>query len=387
MKVLLVANYLHDAQESMQRFAALMERGLTEAGQEVRVCRPTAIVGRLRPSGRGVGKWLGYVDKFAVFPVPLRAAAKWADVVHICDHSNSFYVEHLRSRPHVVTCHDVLAIKSALGGIPQVRTKWTGCQLQRMILNGLLEAQHVACVSEATRRELLRLSSISECCVSRIYNGLNYPYSRMAAHEAAPRIRQFRIDSGQLFLLHVGANQWYKNRLGVLRIFSCLRKCEAGRNLKLVMVGKPWTLEMRRFVSEHSLRDAAFELTGVAEEDLRALYSTAAMMLFPSLQEGFGWPILEAQACGCPVVTSNRSPMDEVGGSAAIYVDPENAESAAATVAGALGRVADLREASVQNAARFSTSAMINSYMCLYKRLSSENPSSHQLDYRTGANC
>jgi glycosyltransferase involved in cell wall biosynthesis len=76
--------------------------------------------------------------------------------------------------------------------------------------------------------------------------------------------------------------------------------------------------------------------------------------------------------------------MDEVGGSAAIYVDPENAESAAATVARALERVADMREASVQNAARFSTSAMINSYISLYKKLSSETPPHHQLGYRAG---
>jgi glycosyltransferase involved in cell wall biosynthesis len=377
MKVLLVANYLHDTQESMQRFAAMMKRGLMEAGHEVRVCRPPAILGRLRPSGRGVGKWLGYVDKFAVFPIPLRAAAEWADVVHICDHSNSFYVERLRSRPHVVTCHDVFAIQSALGQIPQIQTRWTGRQLQRMILKGLLQAQHIACVSEATRFELLRVSSIPERNVSRIYNGLNYPYRRMAAQEAATQIRKFGIDPGQSFVLHVGANLWYKNRLGVLRIFSCLRRRGVGQNLKLVMVGSPWTAEMRRFVSEHSLGDAVSELTDVAEEGLRALYSTAAMMLFPSLREGFGWPILEAQACGCPVATSNRSPMDEVGGSAAVYVDPENAESAAATVALALERVADMREASVQNAARFGTSAMISSYISLYKKLSDENSPHH----------
>ena len=103
----------------------------------------------------------------------------------------------------------------------------------------------------------------------------------------------------------MGGNQWYKNRLGVLRIFSILTKLPVGGSLKLLMVGKPWTLEMRRFVLEHGLSDATLELTGVAEEDLRALYSMASVMIFPSFQEGFGWPIIEAQACGCPVATSN----------------------------------------------------------------------------------
>ena len=106
----------------------------------------------------------------------------------------------------------------------------------------------------------------------------------------------------------------------------------------LVMVGKPWTAEMRRFILEHGMSDVTMELTGVDNEDLRALYSTATMMLFPSLQEGFGWPIVEAQACGCPVATSGRSPMDEVGGDAAIYIDPENPESAAAVLKARLSR-------------------------------------------------
>jgi glycosyltransferase involved in cell wall biosynthesis len=352
MKVLLLANYLNDEQESMQRFAALMERGLTQAGHDVRVVRPKVCVGQLHASARGLGKWLGYVDKFGIFPPFLRSAVKWADVIHICDHSNSFYTRHIGAVPHLVTCHDLLAIRSAQGDIPQKRTAWTGRQLQRLIVKGLTEAQHIVCVSEATRRDLLRFVDIPENRVSRTYNSLNYPYSRMEADDAAFRLRQLGIDPSQRFLLHVGGNQWYKNRLGVLRIFSILTRLAAGGCLKLVMVGKPWTSEMR-----------------LAEEDLRALYSTASMMIFPSFHEGFGWPIVEAQACGCPVATSNRSPMNEVGGNAAIYIDPDNPESAAAAVQRALSEISGIRELSLANAARFEGSVMIDSYLSLYDKV------------------
>ncbi len=369
MKVLLLANYLNDEQESMQRFAALMERGLTQAGHDVRVVRPKVCVGQLHASARGLGKWLGYVDKFGIFPPFLRSAVKWADVIHICDHSNSFYTKHIGAVPHLVTCHDLLAIRSAQGEIPQKRTGWTGRQLQRLIVKGLTEAQHIVCVSEATRRDLLRFVDIPENRVSRTYNSLNYPYSRMETDDATFRLRQLGIDPSQRFLLHVGGNQWYKNRLGVLRIFSILTKLAAGGRLKLVMVGKPWTSEMRRFVLQHGLSNATLELTGVAEEDLRALYSTASMMIFPSFQEGFGWPIVEAQACGCPVATSNRSPMNEVGGNAAIYIDPDNPESAAAAVQRALSGIAGIRELSLANAARFEGSVMIDSYLSLYDKV------------------
>src|ERR1700730_11207621 len=371
MKVLLLANYLNDRQESMQRFATLMERGLTQAGHEVRILRPPAYIGKLHPSAQGFGKWLGYVDKFGLFPRFLKSAVKWADVVHICDHSNSFYTKHIGSVPHLVTCHDLLAVRSAQGEIPQQRTAWTGRQLQRLIVNGLTEAQHIVCVSEATRRDLLRVVDIPENRVSRTYNSLNYPYSRMETDEAASRLRQLGINPSQRFLLHVGGNQWYKNRLGVLRIFSILRKLATGHALKLAMVGKPWTTEMRQFISENGMSDLTLELTGVANEDLRALYSTATMMLFPSFQEGFGWPIVEAQACGCPVATSNRSPMVELGGDAAIYIDPEIPDAAAAILYQALERVSGMREPSIANAARFR-SGMIEGYLSLYDKVLKE---------------
>src|SRR5205085_5016459 len=164
------------------------------------ILRPPAYVGQLYPSAQGFGKWIGYVDKFGFFPLLLRSAVKWADVVHICDHSNSFYTKQLGSVPHIVTCHDLLAIRSALGEIPQKQTAWTGRQLQRLIMKGLAEAQHIVCVSEATRRDLLRIVDIPENRVSCTYNALNYPYSRMEMHEAAFRVRQLGIDPNRPFL-------------------------------------------------------------------------------------------------------------------------------------------------------------------------------------------
>jgi glycosyltransferase involved in cell wall biosynthesis len=371
MKILLIGNYLNDRQESMQRFAAFMVKGLTEAGHEVRLLRPPSVAGQLWTSAEGVGKWLGYGDKFALFPLVLRCAVKNADVVHVCDHSSAIYTRYLESVPHIVTCHDLLGVRSALGEVPQNPTRWTGRKLQRLILKGLTRAQHIACVSDATRSDLLRLARISEQRVSRVYNSLHYPYSPMATYDAKLRLRKLSVEPSQPFILHVGGNQWYKNRLGVLRIFAVLRKFSTGRALKLVMVGEPWTKEMRDFISENGMGDLAMELTGVANEDLRALYSMATMMLFPSLYEGFGWPIVEAQACGCPVATSNQSPMDEVGGDAAIYIDPKAPESAAAILKQALERASCMRQPSIANAARFRT-GMIDSYLSLYHRVLKE---------------
>lgn len=371
MKILLIGNYGKDQQESMQRFAASLARGLAQAGHEVRSLQPHVLFGELSQSSQRGGKWLGYVDKFGVFPRTLKSAIRWADVVHICDHSNSFYTRYLGNFPHVVSCHDLMAVRSALGEIPENRTAWTGRQLQRIIVAGLTAAQHVVCVSEATRRDVLRLIRIPNDRVSRVYNSLNYPYVPMEQEEASARVRRLGVNPSSSFLLHVGGNQWYKNRPGVLQIFSNLRKLVPDRTLGLVMVGKPWTDAMRRFVNEERINDATVELVEVSNEDLRALYSTALMLLFPSLQEGFGWPIIEAQSCGCPVVTSGRPPMDEVGESV-IYVNPENPTAAALSARCALEKIPSMREMSLLNAKRFDRVATINGYLAVYEKVCRE---------------
>jgi glycosyltransferase involved in cell wall biosynthesis len=374
MKILLIANYVPDGQQSMLRYSALLKEGLTAAGHRVRVIRPPVQAGKWS-RGPG-GKWLGYVDKMLLFPGLLRCAVESDEIVHICDHSNAFYMQYLPGQPHVVTCHDLLAVRSALGEIRYQRTGWSGRQLQRMILDGLRRARHIVCVSDATRADVLRLAASGNAEVSRIYNGLHYPYAEMDAPEAADRLRKCGIAPDRPFVLHVGGNQWYKNRLGVLKIFVHLLRLAPGRTPALIMAGKPWTDEMRQFVRLHDLGRSVFEFADAAEEDLRALYSRAEALLFPSLEEGFGWPIAEAQACGCPVVTSNRAPMTEVGGDAAVYIDPLDHESAALAVARAIGSRAATREAGLRNAARFRTSAMIDAYVSLYERILEANPHS-----------
>ena len=166
------------------------------------------------------------------------------------------------------------------------------------------------------------------------------------------------------FMLAV--SQWYKNRLGVLEntLFPTFSvRSKNAKDLMLVMVGKEWTQEMCTFVQQNGLGDSIIKATEVSNEDLRALYSSARLLLFPSLQEGFGWPIIEANACGCPVATSNRAPMTEVAGDAAIYVDPDQSQAAAEIIADALKNRGGLREASLRNAERFQTSRMIHAYV------------------------
>jgi glycosyltransferase involved in cell wall biosynthesis len=167
----------------------------------------------------------------------------------------------------------------------------------------------------------------------------------------------------------VGGNQWYKNRLGVLRLFAELIKHTAYQEHQLVLAGKPWTNEMRAMVARLGIQDRVIERVEVSNEQLRALYSRAAALLFPSLSEGFGWPIAEAQACGCPVITTNRPPMTDVGGEAAIYIDPRAPADGAKHIANALTERVGWIKAGLINARRFSTEAMVVGYERCYAEL------------------
>jgi glycosyltransferase involved in cell wall biosynthesis len=383
-RVLLIGNYPNDQQESMQRFATMLIDGFMANGLQAEIMIPTPVFGGLKPSGSGLGKWLGYLDKFIVFPLQLKLKLRnqlrssEELVVHICDHSNSTYTAYLQRIPHVVTCHDLLAVRSALGEIPKNPTRWSGKQLQAMVLKGLKSAQHIACDSEATRQDALRLSGAKQEQISKINVALNYPYRPMPANEAHMRIAQLMLRSGAQsavdvsggFILHVGGNQWYKNRLGVLRIYSRLVRVEP-ETPPLVMVGKPFTPEMITFVEQNHLKDRVLSLERCDNEDLRALYSTAFVLLFPSLAEGFGWPVIEAQACGCPVVCSNVEPFPEVAGDAAILCNPEN-ESEFVTAISLL-KQADVRQSlvskGIKNIKRFTPEIMIENYIHLYHSL------------------
>jgi glycosyltransferase involved in cell wall biosynthesis len=370
MKVLLVGNYGNLGQQSMQRYADVLREGLAAAGHEVRLVCPPVWLGWLRRGETGMAKWIGYLDRFVLYPLLLRRQIRWAAVVHICDQANAVYVSQINDKPHVVTCHDMMAIRAALGEIPEAPTGRTGRIYQRWILRGLRKAQLVACVSSQTAVELQRVAALPEPRVTVVPNALNYPYRPMPVAEADAYLRVLELDAAQPFFIHVGGNQWYKNRLGVLRLFAELIKYPGYHDHRLVLAGKPWTDEMRTLAVGLSIQDRAIERVEVSNEQLRALYSCAEALLFPSLSEGFGWPIAEAQACGCPVVTTNRPPMTDVGGEAAIYIDPADPARAAHIVVHALADREFWRAVGFKNAEQFSTVAMIDGYLHCYEKVS-----------------
>jgi glycosyltransferase involved in cell wall biosynthesis len=385
----------------MARIADLLESGLRSTGVKVRVIRPPLFFGRILPHRGNLGKWLGYLDKFLLFPVILIQQARDCDLIHIADHSNAMYRFWLGSKKTVINCNDLLAVRSALGEFSEHRTGVTGKILQHWILVGLRRIEHIACISEATRKDVLRLSGRSEREVTRIYLGLSrafqaelernlegniaeadsagratLPPSQIATratsdssaesevHDAEEKKSLQQILGKAPYILHIGGEAWYKNRAGVLEIYSMVRRRLGASSPNLVMVGSPL----------RNTGGGVVFLEDISDQDLIVLYRNAELLLFPSLYEGFGLPVIEAQACGCPVVTTGRAPLTEIGGDGAAYIaNPADSGAAADMVVEVLrfgpAQREQMKKRGLRNASRFSEREIVKNYLGLYQAL------------------
>ncbi|PSB45435.1 glycosyltransferase family 1 protein [Cyanosarcina cf. burmensis CCALA 770] len=369
-KIVLVTNYPLDNQQSMQRYASALQLGLSSRRLQVIKTFPKPVLGKINYTKEGIYKWLGYIDKYLIFISKLHDVR--ADLIHICDHGNAMYVPHLQDKNHLITCHDVLAIRSALGQIPQNPTSWTGKQYQDLILKGLNRAKHVVCVSHKTREELLAISTLKTEQTSVIHNSLNYPFRQLSLEEAAQRLSSRNEILKNPFVLHVGDNKWYKNRSGVLRIFARYRCLYPESDLNLLLAGRPLSKELEHLKNKLNLSSRIIQWINPNTEQLEALYSTAQALLFPSLNEGFGWPVIEAQACGCPVICSSNEPLPEVAGDGALTAPAEEEEELAQLLAQAIqssSKRSGLIKKGLANVERFNPEKIIDAYIQLYTNL------------------
>ena len=371
--VLLIGNYAPDRQQSMDRFALMMLEGLRAAGVPAELIRPQPFFGRFRSAGGFIAKWLAYIDKFVLFPLELRRrlTAGPAALVHICDHSNAMYARQICGVPVVATCHDLLAVRGALGEQTDCPASFTGKLLQRWIVAGLKNTAVVNCVSRATLEDAQRLVTRRDGKprLEMIPMGLNYPYRVLPPGEARSRLAEHgALASGAPFVLHVGSNLLRKNRAGVLRIFA---RCKDRWNGSLIFAGEPLSDELRSLARQLGVLDRIVEIPHAPGEILEALYNGATALLFPSTFEGFGWPIAAASACGCPVICTAREPMTEVAGSAGLTHGVEDEAGFAADLL-RLTNPAErerLSARAIENAERFSAPAMIAKYVELYRSL------------------
>lgn len=380
MRIVLLAHPAFMASQSMPRFARMLEAAYRARGHQVQVWAPPARLHRWIDRGP-LAKWAGYVDQYLLFPRWLRAAVarEPADALFVLtDQAQGPWVPHLRGRPLVVHVHDLLALRSALGEVPQNPTRLSGRLYQRYIRRGFERARHFICISQRTRDDLMRVTAVRPHTCEVVHNGLNHPYRPMAESEARRQLDAAGHSAPpQGLLLHVSGGHWYKNVPGVMSLYAQYAR-QTDRPLPLWLVGVPRSPAVQAALAGLPPQAEVRFLYQLDNDSLQAAYALARAFLFPSLAEGFGWPIVEAQACGCPVITTDDAPMNEIGGPEARYLPLLRAggdlQAWAQQGAQVLAQVLDVNEDERQRrsqaceawARRFEPSHAIDHYLRIY---------------------
>jgi glycosyltransferase involved in cell wall biosynthesis len=236
--------------------------------------------------------------------------------------------EHLLPRldsPTVLTVHDLIFER-----YPQHHTQRNRLFLHVGMPLFVRAASAVIAVSRHTRRDLVELYGADPAKIRVVYEGVDSRFQPASAPEVE-RIRK-KYSPERPYLLMVGTLEPRKNHAAALRALTRLKAWGWPHRLLLVG-GRGWQFEpIRRQIEASGLGDDVAFAGYIADDDLPPLYTGAAAVLVPSLYEGFGFPVLEAQACGAPVVCSNASSLPEVAGGAALLIEPEDDEALAHAV-------------------------------------------------------
>lgn len=373
--VLLIGPYQRERRVfSMVFFLETLHKGLAERGVTVDVISPVVRLGALPMPVNIFSKMLAAVDKLVIFPFELRRKVKVMGrngpvVVHIVDQAYANYSRNLAKVPHIITCHDIISLQATRGELKERSEPLRTRIYQHMLQRAFARAPMVAAISVTTKEHVCRLTGLDPDRVPVVYNGMHYPYHPMSGQQAKAELNGL-LDLRWPFFMHIGVNVWYKNREGVLDIFNAWNHRDADSSgTRLVMVGPQPTPAMKEKVSALNLADVVIWLSDLTNEQVCALYSTARGLIFPSFMEGFGWPIIEAMACGCPVFTSNRAPMTEIGGDAARYFDPNDPDQASRVLAVTASDREGMVQAGLRRAAFFSLKNMLDGYGQVYERV------------------
>lgn len=373
-QIALITNYLPDQQESMIQFGEAM-RELLDQHLDCQIrWQPIQFFHRLSFAfPEKFSKWLAYLDKFVLGVVSLALfRLRHPGVIwHIVDHGNAIYAFVLPASRVLITCHDCIAIEDAFFGRRQQNVGLLGPILQRGISSGLRRAAVVVCDTKTTADDLLRLVAPNPKVLQIVHLGMVQKLP-VPPHSSALRLLQAAgIDTNRPFIFMIGSDLKRKNRVNTIKCFNILRSSLTEASFQLVFAGKPLGRDTGAMVNASPWRNDIIFAGRLDNSTLAAAYRHASVVMFPSLAEGFGLPIVEAQSCEAVLVTSSRLPMTEIAGEGAIYIDPEDPVDMAEGVLRAIERSDTLRRVGVHNAGRFTPERMLSGYLDAYRSLGS----------------
>ena len=237
----------------------------------------------------------------------------------------------LKLKPKIVFCHDIIH--------RVYRRSDKYWLLSKLLYSGLKKAEFIIAASKSTKRDLVKFYSIPEERISVIYEGINHKKFKPDNSGSSSIYQKYKLPPMYRYVFHISSETPRKNVDGLIKAFYQLKTKYKLTDLKLLKGGNPQYQKDRKrllnLIKQLGLQEEIIFLDYIPEEDLSKLYNIAELFVFPSFYEGFGLPVLEAMACGTPVITSNISSLPEIIGNAGIMVNPKNIDS----IARAMGEI------------------------------------------------
>jgi glycosyltransferase involved in cell wall biosynthesis len=276
-------------------------------------------------------RWMHVLWQRLRLPVPIQVITGPLDLYH----SPDFVLPPTGRTPAILTVHDLSFLR-----VPQFFVVGFREYLEGAVSRAVKNARHILADSESTRRDLVELMDVSSERINVLYPGVESRFRPIKDAELLSTIRA-RYALPERFILGLSTLQPRKNFDGLIKSFHRLLQTRRSKpeteNLHLVIGGaKGWMYEDILALVKHLQLEGRVHFAGfVADQDLPTLYSLALAFAFPSWYEGFGLPVLEAMACGTPVVAADNSSLPEVVGQAGIMVGAGDTDA----LSDALGRL------------------------------------------------
>jgi glycosyltransferase involved in cell wall biosynthesis len=236
-------------------------------------------------------------------------------------HSPHFMLPLVRPCRSVVTIHDVIPLiwKEDLGSrIGRVYYRW-------MVSAAVRLADRIITDSKFSRDDIVHRLGVDREKIKVVYSGISPDFQQVTDSVELENVRtRYRIEND--YIVYAGIYKPRKNHAALLRAFRRFLSNEGHANLVLVGPLNEGEQELRRLADELGISKKVIFTGYVNDSELRAIYSAAKVYACPSLYEGFGFTVLEAMACGTPVVCSGETSLPEVAGDAALYADPRSPE-------------------------------------------------------------
>jgi glycosyltransferase involved in cell wall biosynthesis len=329
-----------------------------------------------------------FLNRFWDYPRVARRIRNDFALFHLVDHSYSQLLHELPPERTIVTCHDLDTFQCLLNPEQEPRSTFFKAMMKRT-LSGFRKAAFVTCDSVATRDELLAHDLMRPERAIVVPNGVHPSCSldaEPAADDRAARLICEEVRSSKfefrtrepgslpLDLLHVGSTIPRKRIDVLLRVFAEVKK--RFPQARLLRVGGEFTFDQERLAQQLNLQESIKVLPHLDRDVLAAIYRHAALVLLPSEREGFGLPVVEAMACGTPVVASDLSVLREVGGAVTSYCPSADVPSWRDTICELLAerseqpeRWAERQTRSVAQAARFSWAEYAQAIVGIYQEV------------------